>query len=95
MLWLTPLLDCTCWYETVVGTCIVEGDGEEVTSTVVRATDPLARVTEACVVLTTGGGVVTVTIVEVLGGMGVDVVVVFDVVEVVVVITSSQVEKSV
>jgi len=73
---------------------IVEGDGEEVTTTVVCATDPLARVTEACVVLTTGGGVVTVTIVEVLGGMGlgvevelgVVVVVVFDVVVVVVVI---------
>jgi hypothetical protein len=53
--------------------CTVEGDTEEVTTIVVCVFDPLDRVVDAWMVLTIGGGVVTVTIVEVLGGVGVDV----------------------
>lgn len=63
--------------------CTVEGGSEEVTVIIVCTFDPLARVVGACMVLTTAGGVVTVTITDVLGGVDV---VVDDVVLVVVLV---------
>lgn len=71
----------------MVASCTVEGDTEEVTSIVVCAFDPLGKVVGDWMVLTIGGGVVTVTMVDVLGGVDVD----DDVV--VVVVSPSQEEK--
>jgi hypothetical protein len=74
----------------VVASCTVEGDTIEVTSTVVCVFDPLGRVVGAWMVLTIGGGVVTVTMVDVLEGVDVDV---DDVVVGVVVVSPLQEEK--
>jgi hypothetical protein len=48
---------------------ILEGATDDVTSTVVCTTDPLPRVVEVWVVLTDGGGVITVTTTDVFVGV--------------------------